>query len=842
MVCSKLTKLFSLSKQTNPGRDVRFSLVERLKVGPAYTRATKSDGFVSEVVASKICLRPGINHVNGSTCYFNDGTKMENVEVIVFGTGFDISEKNYPFLMELPTTPVISPVGRFLRMFDPNYGGSICFVGQGIRPLVGSIPTVCEIQARLFARIVSGKQELPSKEVMEELIELSRKESKRDMSGANEKWEGLVNWIPYMDSIAWEIGCLPSPYFLLRRPRLWFKILIGPMCSFHYRLCGPGSEGKYKEAEDVIMRLPIGTRKRDLLFFAGIQASVSLVTWPGNLLFLIFDWVTRGIVFFGNSFFRPDPIQDSICSPTKETISISRPIVSQPKLSLRRSIFLTAISLFDNQAFVQFRRRCGWIRQCVCGMKTAEIVDGRIYHRPPLVENPEAEQRLKANPDAALAIFRKEYGDAFRFKTASGKTTVVILDKKLAEQVLKSRSVSFYHASYQSKIRFGLKELVQNPKDVQKLTAIFHRTLAGTNNTKVFASRFVALFDERLKGFIADLSEELEGSSSPSACMSLQSIVAKVCFAANVDTLFGKGFYSPELYNDYRTFNEGMGSRSASSVKSENSSDGFMTDKQTSPKDEAAGRIRVRVRQFREQTMGGNGHHGILQDISSKLNPNEEETDLLGLMLLWGANVNMMPTNSWVIATILKHPKLYEALLRERSQDDDILQDRPKLVATIAEVLRIRSGTNMYRIVTKDVEVGGSDGQNTFQLKAGEWIWLYPRAYLHHNQEEYENPKVFDEDRFVGRCPFKTGFSGLRVFGGGVAPCPGKDYSIMMLKSVVDGLLLSGMIDIRLHNPDLPLPEAVSETVASTPPPCEDILVHVATNCGGNNVPRLRIG
>ncbi len=51
----------------------------------------------------------------------------------------------------------------------------------------------------------------------------------------------VVHYIPYMDMLAEEIGCRPSPWMLLARPRLLWLVMTGPFVGAMYRLSGPGS-------------------------------------------------------------------------------------------------------------------------------------------------------------------------------------------------------------------------------------------------------------------------------------------------------------------------------------------------------------------------------------------------------------------------------------------------------------------------------------------------------------------------------------------------------------------------------------------------------------------------
>lgn len=201
----------------------------------------------------------------------------------------------------------------------------------------------------------------------------------------------------------------------------------------------------------------------------------------------------------------------------------------------------------------------------------------------------------------------------------------------------------------------------------------------------------------------------------------------------------------------------------------------------------------------------------------------------------------MMNTTVWTIARVLKNPTLRQSLREEWEQAAAVAggsgssndHHRPKMTAALAEILRLANATNMYRVVTEDVDIGVGDDDDSnnelFRLREGEWTWMYPRIYLHHNSEEYNDPATFDENRFASKCPFKIGFSGLRIFGGGVAPCPGKDYSVLVLKSVVDRIVLSNeMFDIQLENPEMPLPAASFGGVSSTAPPSKDIILQIS--------------
>lgn len=93
-----------------------------------------------------------------------------------------------------------------------------------------------------------------------------------------EQWQLYVNWIPFMDMLAREIGCIPSCWWLFTQPALFVKLLWGPVTTYPFRLTGYGA--KPKLAKDVLSRLPFDAGVRDNWFFASIHFTLSFFKWP----------------------------------------------------------------------------------------------------------------------------------------------------------------------------------------------------------------------------------------------------------------------------------------------------------------------------------------------------------------------------------------------------------------------------------------------------------------------------------------------------------------------------------------------------------------------------------
>lgn len=148
VVCMYLRNVFSC-KRCKEGK-IRFDLFRGMK-WPAYSKATKSDNFVKSIAAGMCDVKVGVSKINNRSVHFVDGSVLEDVDVIIFGTGFTT---DYPFVKETRSLhgsnkfTCFCPTKRFLRMFDPSFGDSIAFIGPGTRPIFGSNPTVGEAQVR----------------------------------------------------------------------------------------------------------------------------------------------------------------------------------------------------------------------------------------------------------------------------------------------------------------------------------------------------------------------------------------------------------------------------------------------------------------------------------------------------------------------------------------------------------------------------------------------------------------------------------------------------------------------------------------------------------------------
>jgi dimethylaniline monooxygenase (N-oxide forming) len=191
---------------------------------------TKSDEFVRAIAAGR-CRRAGaIERFAGSRVIFADGGSVE-ADLVILATGF---VGRIPFL-----DAALAGRPRYLRTFVPEIGAGLAFVGF-LRPALGAIPPLAELQARWFARLLSDAAELPTPLEMHAEIECAREFRRRHFRAHRERLDELVDFTSVCDALARQIGCQPTRRSLAGESRRFRRrFFAGPFVAAQYRLRGP---------------------------------------------------------------------------------------------------------------------------------------------------------------------------------------------------------------------------------------------------------------------------------------------------------------------------------------------------------------------------------------------------------------------------------------------------------------------------------------------------------------------------------------------------------------------------------------------------------------------------
>ncbi|XP_048353757.1 flavin-containing monooxygenase 5-like [Sphaerodactylus townsendi] len=206
---------------------------------------TVNDELPNRIISGKVLVKPNIKELTESAAIFEDGTKEENIDFIVFATGYSFS---FPFLGN--TLPVSeNEISLYKFVFPPHLEKPTLAIIGLVQPL-GAIMPISELQARWVSRVFKGLNMLPStSEMMSDIT--AKKEAMAQRYVKSPRHTIQVDYIDYMDELASQIAVKPDVRSLfLTNPKLAWVLFFGPCTPYQYRLVGPG---KWAGAEKAIL-------------------------------------------------------------------------------------------------------------------------------------------------------------------------------------------------------------------------------------------------------------------------------------------------------------------------------------------------------------------------------------------------------------------------------------------------------------------------------------------------------------------------------------------------------------------------------------------------------------
>uniref|UniRef100_A0A665UUM0 Flavin-containing monooxygenase n=1 Tax=Echeneis naucrates TaxID=173247 RepID=A0A665UUM0_ECHNA len=199
-----------------------------------------NDDLPGRVLLGGLVMKANLRGFVDSGVVFEDGTVEENIDAVVFCTGY---RGTFPFLPPalsqgsalcfyfcLPTNPLL---------FPPSLQHPTLAI-VGLFQTKGPIMPIAEMQARWAVKVFTGKTlhtvlhtVTKGGNVIGMCVPLSHLCPQRAAL--------QVDYIPYLDFMAKEVGVRPNfLLLLLRDPVLWVKVVFGPCTPYQYRLTGPG--------------------------------------------------------------------------------------------------------------------------------------------------------------------------------------------------------------------------------------------------------------------------------------------------------------------------------------------------------------------------------------------------------------------------------------------------------------------------------------------------------------------------------------------------------------------------------------------------------------------------
>ncbi|NWT02401.1 FMO4 monooxygenase, partial [Mionectes macconnelli] len=234
-------------------RRIRFwkfnSWFNHANYGLASTKSSKFKVIVNEelpfcLLSGTVVLKPNVKEFTESSVVFEDGTTEENIDVVLFATGYIFP---FPFLEESVRSLIDDNRSLYKRIFLPQLEKPTLAI-IGLVQLTGSIMVGSEMQARWVTGIFAGWNKLPPPSRMMADVLKKKPPVKRNPS---ERENLKMSFIGYTDEIAASAGVKPSVLrLLLTDPRLALAIFFGPCTPYQYRLVGRGA---WSGARDAIL-------------------------------------------------------------------------------------------------------------------------------------------------------------------------------------------------------------------------------------------------------------------------------------------------------------------------------------------------------------------------------------------------------------------------------------------------------------------------------------------------------------------------------------------------------------------------------------------------------------
>ncbi|XP_041609212.1 dimethylaniline monooxygenase [N-oxide-forming] 4 isoform X2 [Vulpes lagopus] len=204
-----------------------------------------NDELPTCILCGTVTMKANVKEFTETSAVFEDGTVEENIDTVIFATGYTFS---FPFLEEPLKSLCTKKIFLYKQVFPSNLERATLAI-IGIISLKGSILAGTELQARWATRVFKGLCKIPPTQKL--MAEATKKEQLIKRGVMKDITKDKFEYIAYMDDLAACIGTKPSvPILFLKDPRLAWEVFFGPCTPYQYRLLGPG---KWDGARNAIL-------------------------------------------------------------------------------------------------------------------------------------------------------------------------------------------------------------------------------------------------------------------------------------------------------------------------------------------------------------------------------------------------------------------------------------------------------------------------------------------------------------------------------------------------------------------------------------------------------------
>ncbi|KAF8781441.1 Dimethylaniline monooxygenase like protein [Argiope bruennichi] len=205
-----------------------------------------NDHLASKLLSGSVIQKPDIHCFTEDGVNFEGDTEVTKADAVIMATGY---VHTFPFLEDGVVIQEEGRIDLYKCVFPAQLKHGTLAIIASVLPFGPGFP-VGELQIRWAVQVLAGKCKLPPPEVMlKEAKDRYDKNLKR--YAPSEKMSLRIDYIPYCDDIASEIGAKPNLLkMFFTDTKLFLKLFFGPHLSYQYRLQGPHS---WDGARDAIM-------------------------------------------------------------------------------------------------------------------------------------------------------------------------------------------------------------------------------------------------------------------------------------------------------------------------------------------------------------------------------------------------------------------------------------------------------------------------------------------------------------------------------------------------------------------------------------------------------------
>uniref|UniRef100_A0A0K0FIF5 Flavin-containing monooxygenase n=1 Tax=Strongyloides venezuelensis TaxID=75913 RepID=A0A0K0FIF5_STRVS len=207
---------------------------------------TVNDELPNRIISGTVIIKPNISSFGEKEVHFDDGTIVEDVDVVIFATGFSFTFPTIEngTLIDVKDNVVELYKYMYLPRLSPH--NTLCIIGL-IQP-TGSIMPISEMQCRVHCSVINGTIKLPSQsEMIKDAYKCNKKNMKIFVKSRRHTIQ--VHYVEYMEELGKILNVRPNLLkYLFSDIKLFKCLYFHGLYPYQYRLNGIGAWSGARDA------------------------------------------------------------------------------------------------------------------------------------------------------------------------------------------------------------------------------------------------------------------------------------------------------------------------------------------------------------------------------------------------------------------------------------------------------------------------------------------------------------------------------------------------------------------------------------------------------------------